>query len=199
MAMDAAASRGAGTPWYSEERWQRFAPLTGVLAVILWILGIALIESAADTPDDDAAAQAFVDYYEQAGSQLLAGAFVFMVGSALFLWFLGTLRARIHSLEGAAGRLASIVFALGIVIATMSMAMVAPEAGAGLAVEEFGAALEPAAAQTFSFAGTGSSSRARRRPQSSSWPRLSRSCVRESCPSGSDGRASCSVSRRSCR
>ena len=155
MAVDAPAARSAGIAWYSEERWRRFAPLTGVLAVILWILGVAVIESAAGAPPDDAPAAAFVGYYSESGERILTGAFILMIGSALFLWFLGTLRARIRSLEGGGGRLASIVFALGIVVAAMSMAMVAPEAGAGLATSQFDARLEPATAQTFAFAGDG--------------------------------------------
>ncbi len=84
MAVDAQAHQAMGIPWYSEERWERFAPLTGVLAVILWVVGVAVIESAPGAPPDNAAAGAFVGYYRGAGGQILAGAFILMVGSALF-------------------------------------------------------------------------------------------------------------------
>jgi hypothetical protein len=136
--------------WYSEARWARFAPLAGVLAVILWVIGLSMVETAADQPDDDAQAAAFVQFFEEGAGRLVAGAFLFMVGSAVFLWFLGTLRARVHAGEGGPGRLASIVFAAGIVIAAMSMAFAAPYAAGGFAAGELGVTLDPGAAQALS-------------------------------------------------
>ena len=149
MAVDAA--RTAGDRWYSERRWVRFAPLTGVLAVILWIIGLSIVETAADQPDTDAAAAEFVTFFDEAAGRLVAGAFLFMLGSAVFLWFLGTLRARIRASEGEPGRIASIVFAAGIVTAAMAMAFMAPHAAGGFAAGEQEAALEPGAAQALFF------------------------------------------------
>ncbi len=135
--------------------WERFAPLTGVLAVVLWVVGVGIIEGGTDLPDEDAGPQAFAAYYDEEGGAVLAGAFVFMLGSAFFLWFLASLRARIQWAEGGVGRIASIVFAAGIATAAMSLAFMAPEAAAAFASEEIEGGLDPAAAQALGTLGDG--------------------------------------------
>ncbi|HEV2951950.1 MAG TPA: hypothetical protein VGZ51_07595 [Actinomycetota bacterium] len=139
---------------WSERRWERYAPLAGVLAVILWVISILVIESA-DAPGDDAGAQEIAAYFESEGGKLLAGAFIFMVGTAVFIWFLGSLRARLFWAEGGAGRITSIVFGSGLVVAAMSMGLMAPQAAAGLMTEETDAAIDPGAAQALEALGDG--------------------------------------------
>jgi hypothetical protein len=133
--------------WYSERRWARSAPLAGVVAVILWVIGVAIAEAGAGAPDEDAGTQEFARYFNEDGGAILAGAFLFMIGSAVFLWFLGSLRARIQRLEGDVGRIASIVFAAGIATAVMSMAMMAPEAAGAFAADQIDAGIDGAAGQ----------------------------------------------------
>jgi hypothetical protein len=90
--------------------WDRNAPLTGVLAVILWVIGIILASTNAGKskgPD------LLVQYKDNSG-KILLGAILWLIGVALFLWFVGTLRERIAAAEGGTGRLASIAFAGGI-------------------------------------------------------------------------------------
>lgn len=151
MAVDPDTNRAAGTPWYSEERWARFAPLTGLLAALLWVIGVIIVETAADQPDDEGPGAAWVAFFEEGAGRLVAGAFLFMLGSALFLWFLGTLRARIHALEGGVGRMASIVFGTGILTAAMSLAFVAPYAAGGFAAGELDVPLEAGTAQALAI------------------------------------------------
>jgi hypothetical protein len=129
--------------------WERFAPLSGVVAVVLWVIAVILIESAGP-PDEDEGAQVVLDYFDENSGRILAGAFLFMLGTAIFLWFLGTLRARIHRNEGDVGRISSIFFAAGIVTAAMLMGFVAPQGAAAFAAQEIEAGFEPAAAQALS-------------------------------------------------
>lgn len=136
------------------QAWERFAPLSGVVAVVLWIVGVILIESGG-TPDEDEGAQVVAAYYDENSTSILAGAFIFMLGAAVFIWFLGTLRARIHASEGGVGRLASIVFGAGLVTAAMTMAFVAPEGAAAFGAQEVETGLEPAAVQALALAGDG--------------------------------------------
>jgi hypothetical protein len=126
--------------------WERFAPLTGVVAVILWVIGLVLMEGAG-APDEDEGAQAVLDYFDENSARILGGAFLFMLGSAVALWFFGTLRARVHRAEGDVGRLASIVFAAGIVTAVMLIAFAATRGAAAFAAQEIERGFEPAAAQ----------------------------------------------------
>jgi hypothetical protein len=136
-------------------RWERLAPLSGVLAVLLWVIGIAIIEGGTDIPDEDAGPQVFATYYDEESGRVLGGAFVFMLGSAIFLWFLASLRARIHWAEGDVGRIASIVFAAGIVTAAMSLGLQAPEAAAAFAADNIDPGLDPGAAQALGVLGDG--------------------------------------------
>ena len=139
-------SRSAPESWYADRRW-RLASLAGVLAVILWVIGVTIAETAADAPEDEAPGAEWIQFFEDGAGRLVAGAFIFMVGSGLFLWFLGNLRALIHIGEGGPGRMASIVFATGIAIAVMGMAFVAPYAAGGFAAGELDVPLEAGTAQ----------------------------------------------------
>ena len=139
---------------WSERRWERYAPLAGVLAVILWVISVVVIESA-DSPDEDAGGQAIAAYFESDGGTILAASFIFMVGTALFIWFLGSLRARLFWAEGGAGRVTAIVFGSGLVVAAMSMGLMAPQAAGGLMAEETEAAIDPGAAQALDALGDG--------------------------------------------
>jgi hypothetical protein len=136
-------------------RWERFAPLSGVVAIVLWIIGTVIVEGATDTPDEDAGAAVFATYYDEEGGTVLAGAFLFMLGSAILLWFFASLRARIHAAEGGVGRIASIVFAAGVVTATMSLGVMAPDAAAAFAAENIDPGLDPGAAQALGVLGDG--------------------------------------------
>jgi hypothetical protein len=134
--------------------WERFAPLTGVVAVVLWVIAVIVIE-AADSPDEDAGGQEIATYFEEETGTILAGSFLLMLGAAAFLWFLGSLRARIHVAEGGVGRLASIVFASGIVLSAMTLGLAAPQAAGALTADETEPGIEPGAAQVFEGLGDG--------------------------------------------
>ena len=136
------------------QAWERFAPLAGVLAVILWVVGIIVLESG-DNPADEATGQVLAAHYDENSGSILAGSFVFMLGAAVFVWFLGTLRARILWSEGGVGRLAAITFGAGIVTAVMAIGLAAPEAAAALSADQLDRAIEPGAADALAALGDG--------------------------------------------
>lgn len=131
-------------------------PVGGVLALVLWIVGIVIIESAG-APDEDAAAQVLATYYEENADSILAGSFLFMLGAAVFVWFLGGVRERVARAEAGrgSGRLATAVFGAGLLTAAMAMAFVAPEAAAAFGADQIDRGLEPAAAEALSVLGDG--------------------------------------------
>ncbi len=147
--------RRAREPWYSDARWARYAPLTGVLAVVLWVIAVIVVETATDTPDENATPEQIAAYFNDDSGPIIVGGFLFSLGAAIFLWFLGTLRARLHVAEGGPGRLASIVFASGIVTAAMSMAVFAPQVGGAFVADEYETGVDPGSAQAFWSAGDG--------------------------------------------
>ena len=110
--------------------WERYAPLSGVVAVVLWVLGTFLLEKD-DRPEGQDTA-AFVAWVEKNDASIIAGAIVFGFGVVFFLWMLGSLRATLVAAEGGTGRLATIAFAGGVATAVSMMFTYLPHGQAAL-------------------------------------------------------------------
>jgi hypothetical protein len=159
-------------------RWERLAPLTGILAVALWIVGALMLFS--DEPGSGASPEEIAAYFEDDAGKILAGGFLFMLGVAAFLWFVGTLRAALARAEGDVGRIAGIAAAGGVATASMLFGMVAPHAAGRSRLRTRSAARAPRRPTPCLHSGTGSS-----------WPRRSpRSCWSPPRQSPSSGSAS---------
>jgi hypothetical protein len=89
-------------------RFVRYGALSGIVAVIIIVVGFAIF--ASDIPNSDEWQTFFLDHQDrvQTGMTLIS------IGSLFFLWFLGSLREGIAAVEGGA-RLASIAFGGGLV------------------------------------------------------------------------------------
>ena len=124
--------RGVTSP-----RFERFAPLTGVLFLLF---AIAAFSIEGDPPAGDASLAEVVDFWSDNDSENVAAAILGAYAAVLFLWFAGCVRANIACAERPGGRLASTamagaaVFAAGIlvnqalqVIAADTVGDVAPE------------------------------------------------------------------------
>jgi hypothetical protein len=109
-------------------RWERHAPLTGVAAVLLWVVGTFLLEKD-DRPEGKDTA-AFVAWVDQNDTWIITGAIVFGFGVLLFVWMLGSLRVSLAAAEGGLNRLTAIAFASGIAVAISMMFTVLPHAQA---------------------------------------------------------------------
>ena len=79
---------------------ERYAPLTGVLAVVLWVIGTIVRETAVEM---ESPATLLDSYRTEEGSVLLGG-FGWVLGTFSFFWFLGSLRARLAAAEGGVQR-----------------------------------------------------------------------------------------------
>lgn len=145
-------ARSEGT--WSEGRWERLAPLSGIVAVVLFVVGFLVIELVGDTPDDDATAEAYLSYFRDDDGSIWGGAWILLVGMFFFLWFLGSLRAAFARAEGGVGRLTSIAYTGGIGAALLFSGLVAVQISAVIAAEE-GDNLTPEAAQALWWAGDG--------------------------------------------
>ena len=113
---------------------ERYAPLTGVAAVVLWIVGTYLTEKD-DRPEGKDTA-ALVAWVEKNDTSLIAGAVIFGLGVVLFLWMLGSLRSALYAAEGGTGRLATIAFAGGVATAISMMFTYLPHAQAAFDVDD---------------------------------------------------------------
>jgi hypothetical protein len=129
--------------------WERWLPLAGAGAVVLWVIGFIV---QGESPDPfEASAREWVTYVSDNDGQILASRLLTLFGVLLFLWFLGTLRTALRAAEGEPGPWAAIAFGSGIALAVLLFAATtallaaaatsgAVEAGAAqaLAVSEIG-------------------------------------------------------------
>jgi hypothetical protein len=129
-------------------RVERWLPLAGVAAVVLWIVGVFVIESV--SPGGDASADEILAYLDDDDTTIFAGAFLFALGTAFFVWFLGALRAAFLAAEGPPGRLTAIAFAGGVGKAVFDFGVMGAMAAGALAADE-AESLAPEAAQTLFF------------------------------------------------
>jgi hypothetical protein len=72
-------------------RWERLAPLMGVLFAVIFAVGFL---SSGDTPDSDESGAAVVDHYEDSG-KILFGVILLLLAGIVFMFFAGTLRRRL--------------------------------------------------------------------------------------------------------
>lgn len=99
--------------------WERFAPLTGVVFVVLTVAGIALSLSAAPS-DFPAATEEIVEYYTEETGLIMASAWLGLLGGFFLIWFGGSVRARLR--DGGEERLGAI--ALGGAVAAAAIGWV---------------------------------------------------------------------------
>jgi len=81
---------------------ERWAVYSGVVAVVLWIIGVFVIESG-DTPGEGATDVDALAYYQADANTILIGGWAFMLGCLAFLWFAVVLRERLAAAEGRSG------------------------------------------------------------------------------------------------
>jgi hypothetical protein len=117
------------------DRWERLGPLAGIVAVALFVVGVAVIESGG-APGEDATPGEYLAYYEDDEQRILVGGVIFQLGALFFLWFLGHLRARLAAAEGGVQRLTAIAFGAGLVTATCVLLLPGPDQAGALSNDE---------------------------------------------------------------
>jgi hypothetical protein len=99
------------------EKWERFAPLTGALAIPFWIAGIAIISTNAK----GSKGPKILASYQHHSNGILLGGFLWSLGVLLFIWFLSTLRTHYAAAEGGTGRLANLAWSGGLVASAVAI------------------------------------------------------------------------------
>lgn len=124
-------------------RSERISALTGVAAVVLWIVGVIVLEGFAGTTPEGATDEEILSHYRDKEGAILTGGWLFMLGSVFFLWFAGVLRSRIASAEGPVGSLAATAFAGAVATGVLTLLVPAPGVAAAIQADDIG---PPAAA-----------------------------------------------------
>lgn len=120
-------------------RWEKLAPLTGVVFVALAIVSIALSGSTPDSTDTTAGVAGFWQAHDnrEATSALLGALAVIF-----FLWFLGSLRSALTRNERQSERLGTTVFAGFLVFAVGLLALLSFQFAAADVADNSGVAPE---------------------------------------------------------
>ena len=127
----------------ANRRWERLAPLTGIAAVVLWLASLVVVEGMTNPPSENATPEKALAYFRQEETAIFVSSFLFAVGSLLFLWFVGSLRAVLAAAEGGAARVAHIAFGAGLALAILTLLFALPPSVGAFSNETLG----PAAAE----------------------------------------------------
>jgi hypothetical protein len=107
-------------------RWERLAALAGIVAVVLWVVGIFV---SGEAPDEG---RELLARFQEDEGRILAGGFIFQLGALFFLIFLGALRVRLFAAEGPTGFLTAIAFAAGVAVGIFLLALPGAEMSAAI-------------------------------------------------------------------
>src|SRR5687768_12691150 len=98
-------------------RWETVAPVTGIVAIALIIVAVAV---GGETPDADAPSREVVSYYAENDSETEIASLLLALGSASFVFFFVTLVGRLRRAEVKPSALSSGVLA-GAVLVSLGM------------------------------------------------------------------------------
>jgi hypothetical protein len=107
-------------------RWDRLAPLSGIAAVVLWCLSLFIVEGVTNPPSENATPERALAYFNEEEVGIFVSSFLFALGSLLFLWFVGSLRAALVAAEGGVARVANIAFAAGVGFSLLALLFALP-------------------------------------------------------------------------
>jgi hypothetical protein len=91
-------------------RWEhRLAPLAGIKAVVLWVVGVYLLQGPGHlTNNSNDSPEKILSQYVNHGTVIAVGAWLVALGALAFLWFISSLRTSLFRAEGGTGRVATI-------------------------------------------------------------------------------------------
>jgi hypothetical protein len=124
---------------------RRVTPLAGFLSVVLFVIGVFVLESG-DRPDNDAPVAQISAYFADNLERLAIGALFWGVGVIALIWFLDGLRTRI--LPGS-DQLARLTYGFGFATALFILASVTVPVAGALASDNLDRNLTPGAAEVF--------------------------------------------------
>lgn len=117
------------------ERWAAFA---GVLAVVLWIVGI-LVQESGNTPAEGAADAEYLAYIQDDANSILTGGWIFMIGCLAFLVFAIVLRDRLAAAEGGSRLFTNIAFVGAVAVGAFGLLLPASEIAAAISSDDISA------------------------------------------------------------
>ena len=130
---------------------RRITPLAGLLGVVLFVIGVFVIESGS-TPGDDATGVEIAQYLDDELYTIAIGMLLWGLGTIAFIWFLDGLRTHILPASAQFGRLA---YGFGFAVALLMLASFGPDIAGAIATDNKDALLTPGAAEAMHDLGDG--------------------------------------------
>jgi hypothetical protein len=129
-------------------RFERFAPLTGI---VFFVLVVALFFVADETPNTDDSRLEIVSYWLENDAEQVVVSIIGLIASVFLLWFAASLRSTLWRAEGGSGRLATLSFG-GAILAVAGMMILF---GMNFAVAESADDVPPAVVHSLSTLNNG--------------------------------------------
>jgi hypothetical protein len=132
------------------DRWERWAPLSGIAYVVLFIVALFITGGGAgDTPSE------YSSYYADSGNRNkeIFGFFLLVGAALVFLWFVAALRGILVRAEGESARWTALAFGSGVASATLLCASASLFVAPAFLAEDGNFELDPSAGNMFSNAG----------------------------------------------
>jgi hypothetical protein len=115
-----------------DSRLERTSVWTGIAAIVLWVLGLVVMNGMSDSLSDKATDPQILAWVDGNTSTILLGGWLFMLGCLCFIWFAAVLRSRLLAAEGGSGMLATLAFAGAIVTAVFGLGIPAGDVDAAI-------------------------------------------------------------------
>ena len=123
-----------------QTRLERASAFAGVLAVVLWILGLIVINSFSDKIPSSPSDAQLLTWIKGNTNSILLGGWLWMLGCLAFVWFAAVLRSRLAAAEGDSSTFANLCFGGAVVAAAFAMLTTAGDVGAAISNDSISAA-----------------------------------------------------------
>ncbi|MGH3133688.1 MAG: hypothetical protein ACRDNY_08120 [Gaiellaceae bacterium] len=114
-------------------RWERWAPASGIVYVLLFVVGLMVAPKSIGETDEEILA-----YYADSGNRAreISSFFIGIVAVLFFLFFLRTLHRRLRSVESEPKSLPALAFGAGVTSAALLVGAVALWTGTSFTIED---------------------------------------------------------------
>jgi len=123
-----------------QHRLERLSALTGVLAVVLWVLGLVVTNSFSDKIPHNPTDAQLLAWIKGNTNSILLGGWFFALGCVSFVWFAAILRARLAAAEGGQATFANLAFGGALVAAAFGILTMAGDIGGAINKDDISAA-----------------------------------------------------------
>jgi hypothetical protein len=123
-----------------QSRGERLTALAGVLAVVLWVLGLIVVNSFSDKIPHHPTDAQLLAWVKGNTNSILVGGWLWMLGCVSFVWFANVLRTRLALAEGGVSPYATVAFGGALAGAVFGMLTMAGDVGAAINKDSISAA-----------------------------------------------------------